>query len=96
MTGKKALKQFPKFQTDEEAERFVEEADLSEYDFSGFKPMSYEFLTKSATLSMRIPQQLVDAVKVEAAKDGVPYQRFIRQVLEEAITARQARQKKAG
>ena len=31
-----------------------------------------------------------------AAKDGVPYQRFIRQVLEEAIAARTERQKKAG
>ena len=93
MTDKKALKQFPAFATDEEAERFVEEADLSEYDFSGFKPMRYEFQSKDATLSMRLPQQLLGDVKRLAAKDGVPYQRFIRQVLEEALAARQ---KKAG
>jgi len=29
----------PVFKTDEEAERFVDEADLSKYDLSGFRPL---------------------------------------------------------
>ena len=40
MSDKKKLKPFPAFATDEEAERFVAEADLTEYDFSGMRPMS--------------------------------------------------------
>jgi predicted DNA binding CopG/RHH family protein len=35
-------KTFPVFQSDDEAERFVDQADLSEYDFSGFKPLRFE------------------------------------------------------
>jgi hypothetical protein len=34
---------------------------------------------------MRLPKPLLDAVKASAVKAGVPYQRFIRQVLEAAV-----------
>ncbi|HEY9010533.1 MAG TPA: CopG family antitoxin [Devosia sp.] len=96
MSDKKPLKQFPTFKTDEEAERFVEEADLSEYDFSGFRPMRYEFQTKSANMSMRVPPQLLAEIKAAASKEGIPYQRLVRQLLEEALAARRAPRKKAG
>lgn len=96
MSDKKELKPFPAFNTDEEAERFVEEADLSEYDFSGFRPMRYEFQTKSANMSMRVPPQLLAEIKAAASKEGMPYQRFVRQLLEEALAARGAPRKKAG
>ena len=44
---KKRKKPLPHFGSDEEAVRFVDEADLSEYDLSGFKPMSsYVFVRK--------------------------------------------------
>lgn len=91
MSNKKPL---PGFASDEEAERFVAEADLTEYDLRGAVPVRYEFQSKDATVSMRVPQKLLDDVKTLAAKDGVPYQRFIRQVLEDALAARQ--KKKAG
>ena len=38
-----AKKTIPTFQTDEEAEKFVDTADLSEYDLSGFKKVHFEF-----------------------------------------------------
>ena len=85
MNAKPAPKQFPVFRTDEEAERFVDEADLSEYDFSGFAKMRFEFKPKTATVSMRMPQELLIALKARAKKEGVPYQRFIRQTLERAL-----------
>ena len=47
MNAPKELKPFPVFKTDEEAEKFVDEADLSEYDFSQFKPARFEFAKKS-------------------------------------------------
>ena len=82
-------KPFPSFKTDEEAERFVDEADLSTYDFSGFVPMRFEFKAKTANVSMRMPQALLDALKDRAKREGVPYQRFIRQTLEQALAGPQ-------
>lgn len=88
MSDKKAkkLKPFPRFDTDEEAERFVETADLSEYDFSGFRPMRFEFEPKAAQLNMRVPQSLLDALKERARRRGIPYTRFIRELMEREIS----------
>jgi predicted DNA binding CopG/RHH family protein len=78
-------KKFPEFKTDEEAELFVETADLSEYDFSGFKPFSFEFKPKSKSVTMRLPEALLNAVKHKASRQGIPYQRLIRQTLEREV-----------
>ncbi len=80
------LKPFPRFDTDEEAERFVETADLSEYDFSGFRPMRFEFEPKAAQLNMRVPRSLLDALKERARQRGIPYTRFIRELMEREIS----------
>ena len=88
MNAKKAkkLKPFPRFDTDEEAERFVETADLSEYDFSGFRPARFEFEPKAAQINMRVPQSLLDALKERARHRGIPYTRFIRELMEREIS----------
>jgi predicted DNA binding CopG/RHH family protein len=78
-------KRIPVFRTDEEAERFVEEADLTEYDLSQFKPVRFEFEKKAARVNMRLPETLLNAVKARAQARGIPYQRFIREALEQAI-----------
>ena len=39
-------KPFPTFETDEAAERFVAEADLTDYDWSDRKPVRFEFAPK--------------------------------------------------
>jgi predicted DNA binding CopG/RHH family protein len=85
MNGKDGLKPFPTFETDQEAEDFVDTADLSEYDFSQFVPTKFEFRPKAATISMRVPTELLDAVKARASSEGIPYQRFIRRTLEQAL-----------
>jgi predicted DNA binding CopG/RHH family protein len=43
---------------------------------------------KTANVSMRIPQALPDALKDRAKREGVPYQRFIRRALEQALAGR--------
>jgi len=78
----KNLKQIPKFKSDAEAEQFVEKSDLSEYDLSGFKPMSFEVKRKEASLNMRLPAELMDAVRAKARAQGIPYARYVRMVLE--------------
>ena len=78
-------KRLPKLVTDEEAERFVESADLAEFDLSAMKPHSFEFARKSKQVNIRFPEALLDALKARAARQGMSYQRFIRQTLERAI-----------
>jgi len=51
------------------------------------RPVRFEFAPKSARLNMRLPEDLLAAVKEAAADSGMPYQRFIRQALERALGA---------
>lgn len=80
-----ALKKFPSFKTDQEAEDFVNNADLSEYDFSDFHTVKYEFEPKNATISLRLPENLLAEVKAKAAEKGLSCNRFIRLTLEKAV-----------
>ena len=77
----------PKMTTEEEAEAFLDQ-DLSDLDFSQFKPVRFEFERKSAQLNMRIPQSLLDAVKVKANERGIPYTRYIRELMERDVAGR--------
>lgn len=90
MSRKRGHKPLPDLKSDEEAERFVEAADLTEYDLSGFAPARFEFERKSAQVNLRMPEGLLTAVKERAAKRGIPYQRFIRETLERALDGRKA------
>ena len=68
MNNKKILKSFPRFNSDKEAEDFVENTDLSEYDFSDFKPSGFEFQKKDVQINMRLPHSQLKAIKTEAVK----------------------------
>ena len=81
-------KKLPKLRSDKEAEAFVANSDLTDYDLSGMRMVRFEFQPKSERVNMRLPRPLLDAVKAMAAKAGVPYQRFIRQALENAVQPR--------
>ena len=78
-------KKIPTFGTDEEAEKFVDKADLSEYDLSGLKPVRFEFEKKEARLNMRLPAAMMRALKERAKARGIPYQRLIRESLERVL-----------
>ena len=75
-------KPMPSLRSDAAAERFVEKADLSTYDLSGFKPMRFEIEPKAGALNMRLPVSLLEAVKAKAKAKGVPYTRYVRMLLE--------------
>jgi predicted DNA binding CopG/RHH family protein len=79
------LKKFPDFKTDDEAEAFVATADLSEYDLSDMTPMRFELRKKDRAVSLRLPERLYEAVKQRAQSIGIPYQRFIRMAIENAL-----------
>ncbi len=80
-------KKLPKLKSDKEAEDFVKNTDLTEYDLSGGKGVRFEFQKKDKAVTMRIPEGLLKEVKKTAAHEKIPYQRFIRIALEKAVHA---------
>jgi predicted DNA binding CopG/RHH family protein len=80
-----ATKKFPEFKTDAEAEAFVEYADLSEYDFSDRMAARFEFRRNEKSVSLRLPEELVEAARNRAQREGMPFQRFIRMAIERAL-----------
>jgi predicted DNA binding CopG/RHH family protein len=81
-------RKLPKLTSDEAAETFVATADLTDYDLSDMRLVRFEFQPKTERVNMRLPLPLLEAVKETAAKVGVPYQRFIRQAIENAVIPR--------
>lgn len=83
------MKHVPKLKTDAEAEAFLQK-DLSGLNFSQFEPARFEFQAKVAQINMRLPSKLLAAVKASAKRSGIPYQRFIRETLEQAVGKKRA------
>jgi predicted DNA binding CopG/RHH family protein len=77
----------PELTTDSDAEAFLEQ-DLSDLDYAAFQPARFEFERKAARVNMRLPDSLLEAVKRKAARRGIPYQRFIREALEDAVATK--------
>ena len=82
---KATAKSMPSLKSDADSEHFVATADLSQFNLSGFKPMRFEFEPKAAALNMRLPQNLLDAVKLKAKARGMPYTRYVRLLLESDV-----------
>lgn len=81
----KSKKPWPTLPTDEAADAFVTNADLSQYDWSAAEPVRYEFERKAAAFNMRLPQALLDAMKNKAASKGVPFTRYVRMLIEKDL-----------
>lgn len=92
-------RKLPLFSGDDEIETFLDQPDLSDFiTAERLAPTSFEFAAKEKTVSMRMPEALLDAVKTAAQRQGMPYQRFIRQILEKEIsrTSRRPARRKTG
>ena len=75
----------PRLKTDKAAEAFLAQ-DLSQLDFSQFQPARFEFGKKDRQINMRVPAQLLAALKAQARARGIPYTRLIRETLERAMS----------
>ena len=64
-------KKVPRLKTDKQAEAFLAQ-DLSRLDFSQFKPARFEFEKKDEQINMRVPKQLLEAVKARAKVGAFP------------------------
>jgi len=86
---KKALKLVPKFRSEAEERKFWETHDTTEYvDWSKAQRASFPNLKLStAAISLRLPQGLLDRIKISANKRDVPYQSLIKIWLTEKADA---------
>jgi predicted DNA binding CopG/RHH family protein len=81
------LKKMPKFNSVAEERAFWESNDSTEYvDWSAAKPATFANLKPSTkTISLRLPEGLLDRIKIEANKRDMPYQSLIKAWLAEDV-----------
>jgi predicted DNA binding CopG/RHH family protein len=83
------LKPIPKFHDEKLEQAFWQSADSTRYiDWSKAKPAALVNLKPSTTtISIRLPQSLLEAIKLAANSQDVPYQSLIKIWLKERVGA---------
>ena len=86
---KQKLKIIPKFKSEKEERNFWQRVDSTEYiDYSKIEKISFPNLKlTSKPITIRLPQSLIERVKIEAHKRDIPYQSLIKQILFQKFTA---------
>jgi predicted DNA binding CopG/RHH family protein len=81
------MKTIPKFQNEAEERKFWESHDSTEYlDWSKAKKINLPNLKPSSTsISLRLPNGLLERIKIAANKRDVPYQSLIKTWLAEKV-----------
>lgn len=81
------LKKIPKFKDEEEEREFWIKSDSSEYiNWKKSKKITFSKLKPSTkTISLRLPEFILDEIKMIANKRDVPYQSLIKIFLKEKI-----------
>lgn len=84
---KKKLKPIPAFASDEEFGEFWMTHDATDYyDFSTMRRVSFPNLKPSTTtISLRLPQPMLDELRVLANRKDVPYQSLLKVYLADRI-----------
>jgi predicted DNA binding CopG/RHH family protein len=93
---RRKLKPLPHFETEAEERAFWETHDSTDYvDWSRAERARFPNLKFSTTaISLRLPQDLLDRIKIAANKRDVPYQSLIKVWLAEDIEADERRRKR--
>lgn len=83
----KRLKKLPKFRSEDEEAKFWNAHDSTEYvDWSKAKSVIFPNLKPtSRSISLRLPEYIIDQVKVEANKLDVPYQTLMKQYIAKGV-----------
>ena len=86
----KALKPIPKFTSEAQERKFWEKNDSTEYvDWSKAQRAVFPNLKPSTkTISLRLPQHLLDSIKSAANSRDVPYQSLMKVWLQEKVHGR--------
>ncbi len=81
------LKKIPKFSSEEEEREFWATHDSTEYvDYATTQPATFPSLKPSSkTISIRLPESLLEHLKTLANKRDVPYQSLLKIYLAERV-----------
>ena len=84
---KKKFKELPHFKNEKEEREFWEKNDSSDYiDWKKGKRVSFPSLKPSLkSISIRLPESMIDQLKVLANKRDVPYQSLVKIYLSEKV-----------
>ncbi len=83
-------KKLPKFKTDKQIKNFIKN-DISDYiNSDNFKPTTFELEKKDRTITLRLPNSLLEALKNSAKKEGINYQKIIRNLIESFVKHKKA------
>jgi predicted DNA binding CopG/RHH family protein len=87
----------PRFATEAEERAFWEGHDSADYvDWSRAEPVRLPNLKPStATISLRLPESMLEELKVLANQRDVPYQSLLKVFLAERLAAERARKRRA-
>lgn len=87
MSKARKLKKVPEFKSEKDEREFWEAHDSSDYlNWSEAESLSLPNLKPSTkTISLRLPEGLLDSIKVEANKRDMPYQSLIKAWLAEDV-----------
>ena len=85
------LKKIPEFKSEAEERAFWQTHDSTEYvDWSKAKLARFPNLKPSTkTISLRLPESLLDRIKIEANKRDMPYQSLIKAWFAEEVNSNQ-------
>ena len=88
------LKIIPEFKNEAEERAFWQTRDSTEYvDWSKAKLARFPNLKPSTkTISLRLPESLLDRIKIEANKRDMPYQSLIKAWLADEVNSAHRRQ----
>jgi len=83
----KNLKKIPKFKNENEELEFWDQNDSTDYiDYSKSKKIHFSNLKPSTkSISIRLPESLLQRLKIMANKKDIPYQSLIKVYLDEKI-----------
>lgn len=84
----KKRKVIPHFKTEDEERRFWESHDSTEFiDWNKARQVRFPNLKKSTkTISIRLPEDMLEKLKVKANAMDVPYQSLIKMILQEGLS----------
>ena len=79
----KKLKKIPKFKSEKEEREFWQRVDSTDYvDYSKMERWSFPNLKlTSKPITIRIPESLIEKIKIKAHPMDIPYQSLIKQLI---------------
>ena len=87
------MKTIPTFETEQQEREFWENNDSTEFiDWKNAKNLKFTNLKKSTkTISLRLPEDMLEKLRIKANAMDVPYQSFIKMIIQKNLSKKVSR-----